>query len=99
VVKTSAKRRLVDVSRRIVLGSAEAVTQISTRASGGGHQINTAYIERLNATFRACMAPLARRTRALALRKAVLNAGMFLVGTAYNFVWLHESLRRTVLAG
>ncbi len=45
------------------------------------------------ATFRACLAPLARRTRALAHREAVLTAGMFLVGTAYNFVWLHESLR------
>ncbi len=82
VVKTSVKRRVVDVSRRIVLGHPDAVAQVLTTASGGQHQINTAYIERLNATFRACMAPLARRTRTLALREAVLNAGMFLVGTA-----------------
>ena len=93
VVKTSAQRRLVHVSRRVVLGSAEAVAQVLTTASGGGHQINTAYIERLNGTFRACLAPLARRTRGLAHGDALLQAGMFLVGTAYNFVWCHESLR------
>ncbi len=93
VVKTYAKRRVVGVSRRIVLGSAEAVAQVLLTASGGGHTINTAYIERLNATFRACLAPLARRTRALAHGEALLTAGLFLVGTAYNFVWCHESLR------
>jgi len=93
VVKTSAQRRVVAVSRRIVRGSPEAVAQVLTTASGGQHQINTASIERLNATFRAALAPLARRTRALAHRDTVLDAGMCLVGTAYNFVWLHESLR------
>ncbi len=93
VVKTSLKRRVVAVSRRIVLGHPAAVAQVLTTASGGQHQINTAYIERLNATFRACLVPLARRTRALAHREAVLSAGMFLVDTAYNFVWCHESLR------
>ncbi len=93
VVKTSAKRRVVGVSRRVVLGSADAVAQVLTTTSGGTHQINTAYIERLNATFRACLAPLVRRTRALAHGEALLSAGMFLVGTAYNFVWCHESLR------
>ena len=93
VVKTSLKRRVVEVSRRIVLGHPAAVAQVLTTASGGQHQINTAYIERLNATFRACLAPLTRRTRALVHREAVLRAGMFLVGAAYNFVWCHESLR------
>ncbi len=93
VVKTSAKRRVIAVSRRVALGSTEAVMHVLTTASGGAHQINTAYIERLNATFRACLAPLARRTRTLAHGDALLCAGMFLVGTAYNFVWCHESLR------
>jgi len=93
VVKTSAKRRVVEVSRRVVRGSAAAVAAVLTTASGGCHQINTAYIERLNGTFRACLAPLARRTRGLAHGEALLTAGMFLVGTSYNFVWCHESLR------
>ncbi len=44
-------------------------------------------------TFRACLAPLARRTRGLAHGEALLTAGMFLVGTAYTFVWPHDGLR------
>ena len=55
--------------------------------------INTAYIERLNATFRAHLAPLTRRGRAIARTEAALTAGMWLVGTAYNFCWPHDSLR------
>ncbi len=46
VVKTSCKRRVVAVSRRIVLRHPAAVAQVLTTASGGQHQINTAYIER-----------------------------------------------------
>jgi len=93
VIKTSVKRRVVAVSRQIILGCPEVVAPVLTTASGGRHQINTAYIERLNATFRACLAPLARRTRALAHRDVVLTAGMVLVGAAYTFVWPHQSLR------
>ena len=48
--------------------------------------INTAYIERLNATFRERLAPLARRTRAGVHKRCTLERGMWLVGTTYNFV-------------
>jgi hypothetical protein len=61
-------------------------------ATSTGTGINTAYIERLNATFRASLAPLVRRGRAIAHTEAVLTAGMWLVGCAYNFCWLHDSL-------
>jgi hypothetical protein len=54
--------------------------------------INTAYIERLNATFREHLAPLARRCRALARHTLTLHEGMFLVGTVYNLCTPHESL-------
>jgi hypothetical protein len=54
--------------------------------------INTAYIERLNATFRERLAPLARRCRALARHTLTLHEEMFLVGTAYNFCTPHASL-------
>jgi len=94
VVKTDATRRVAEISRRVVLGSAEAVVQVLTTASGGHHQITTASIARLNATVRAGGAPRARRTRALlAHGDARVTTGMFLVGTAYTFVWRHESLR------
>ena len=58
----------------------------------GCRVLNTAYIERLNGTFRARLAPLARRTQHLVHRKELLHAGMDLVGTLYNFCSLHASL-------
>jgi hypothetical protein len=92
VVKRYVWGRVVSVERRVVRGSAKAI--VATLAtSGGGTGIKTAYIERLNATFRSTLAPLVRRGRALAHKEAVLTAGMYLVGCAYNFCWLHGSLR------
>ena len=45
VVKSHQGRRLVDVTRRVVFGTAEAVADAIT-ATGGGTQINTSYIDR-----------------------------------------------------
>jgi hypothetical protein len=92
VVKRYAKRRVTGVSQRAVRGTLEAIEAVLA-TTGGGTQINTAYIERLNATFRACLAPLVRRGRALARTEARLTAGMWLVGGAYNLCWHHASLR------
>jgi len=93
VVKHSAKRHVVGVTRRVVHGTLAGVEAVLT-ATQTGTMINTAYIERLNATFRAHLAPLARRGRAIACTEAALTAGMWLVGTAYNFCWPHDSLRQ-----
>jgi transposase-like protein len=98
VVKRSAKRRVIGVTTRAVRGSPAAILAALT-ATGGGTQINTAYIERLNATFRSRLAPLVRRGRALAHTEAWLTAGMWLVGGAYNFCWEHDSLRRAAPPG
>jgi len=62
------------------------------RSQSGG-VLNTAYIERLNATFRARLAGLVRRTRALVATLETLEAGMYLVGCVYNFCSWHQSLR------
>src|SRR5215471_6414256 len=51
VVKRSAQRRVVDVERRLVEGTPALVETLRRRAQGDG-VINTAYIERLHATFR-----------------------------------------------
>ena len=53
------------------------------KATGTGKGINTAYIERLNATFRASLAVLVRRGRAIAHKQVMLTASMHLVGCAY----------------
>ena len=58
----------------------------------GGQVRNTAYIERLNGTFRSCLAALGRRTRRSARRVATVVGGMYLVGTIYNFCTAHTSL-------
>jgi transposase-like protein len=92
VIKRYAQRRVVMVVHRVVRGTATAIAR-ALNATGGGTVINTAYIERLNATFRSALAPLARRGRAIAHTEAVLTAGMYLVGCAYNFCWYHDSLR------
>lgn len=56
--------------------------------------INTAYIERLQATFRSRLGALVRRWRAPVRLRERLGAGMFLVGTCYNFCWTHKSSMR-----
>jgi transposase-like protein/IS1 family transposase len=92
VVKRYERRRVVDTERRMVDGPPARVETLRRRSQGGG-MINTAYIERLNATFRERLAPLARRCRALARHTLTLEHGMYLVGTVYNFCTYHTSLR------
>jgi hypothetical protein len=92
VVKHAAKRHVIGVTRRVVRGTLAGIEAVLT-ATATGTVINTAYIERLNATFRAHLAPLTRRGRAIARTEATLTDGMWLIGTAYNFCWPHDSLR------
>jgi len=76
------------IVRRLVQGCpAMAATLL------GRGVFNTAYIERLNATFRQRLACLVRRTRALARTPSTLAYGMYLVGGVYNFCTDHHSLR------
>src|SRR5215813_8678693 len=91
VVKRYEQGRVVDVERRIVAGTPARVETLRRRAQGDG-VINTAYIERLNATFRERLASLTRRGRALARHTTTLQHGMYLVGTVYNFCTPHASL-------
>jgi transposase-like protein len=96
VIVQVVKRRTaasLDIVRRIVQGSETLVARLLHTSQGGG-VINTAYIERLNATFRQRLACLARRTRCLVQEKATLTAGMYVVGCFYNFCDEHESLRK-----
>jgi transposase-like protein len=98
VVKRYVRRRVVSVERRIVRGTEAAIATVLA-ATHTGTGVNTAYIERLNATFRASLAPLVRRGRAIAHTETFLTAGMWLVGCGYNFCWLHDSLRLRAPAG
>jgi hypothetical protein len=91
------QRRVVDIERRIVDGTPTRVETLRRRSQGNG-VINTAYIERLNATFRERLASLTRRGRALARRPLTLQHGMYLIGSVYNFCTYHASLRLTATA-
>jgi hypothetical protein len=93
VVKRYAQRRVVEVERRIVDGTPVRVETLR-RSSQGDGVINTAYIERLNATFRERLASLTRRGRALARRPLTLQHRMYVIGTVYNFCTPHASLGR-----
>lgn len=92
VVKRYAQRRVVEVERRIIAGTPARVETLRRRSQGDG-VINTAYIERLNATFRERLASLTRRGRALVRCTPTLRHGMYLIGTVYNFCTYHASLR------
>jgi hypothetical protein len=98
VIKHHSGRRLVSVTRRVVLGTVQAIAAVLA-ATGTGTGINTAYIERLNATFRAVVCPLVRRGRASVRGAEVLTGWMYLVGCAYNLCWEHDSLRTPAAPG
>lgn len=98
VVKQYAQRRVVAVAHRVVCGTSAAIAAALT-ATHAGTQINTAYVERLNATFRQHLVPLVRRGRAIARTHTVLTAGMYLVGCAHNLCWSHDSLRLAAAPG
>jgi transposase-like protein len=90
---------VLTVDRRIVQGSKEMVERLIKATQNGQGVINTAFIERLNATFRLRMNNLVRRTRTLARRSETLLAGMYLTGCFYNFCDYHHSLRLKLSVG
>jgi transposase-like protein len=79
VVKQYVGKRMAGVTRRLRQGTPALADRLLTQPPGC-LVLNTAYIERLNGTFRARLAPLARRTHHLVHRKELLHAGMYLVG-------------------
>jgi transposase-like protein len=93
VIKSAVRCRVVAVAHRAVIGTLDAI-EARVKASRGGQGLNTAFIERLNATFRSRLVPLVRRGRYLARQERTLHAGMYLVGTVYNFCCFHRSLRQ-----
>ncbi|GHO73856.1 hypothetical protein KSD_16270 [Ktedonobacter sp. SOSP1-85] len=62
--------------------------------SRGGAAFNTAFIERLNATFRQRLANLTRRSRHAAHRLKTFGMGMYLIGYTYNFCFVHHELSK-----
>jgi transposase-like protein len=95
VVKQYTKRRVTAVQRRLAHGCVQAAEAIMQASQVGLGVINTAYIERLNATFRTWLPALTRRSRTPARQAAHLDAAMFWMGVVYNFCWTHTTLAGT----
>src|SRR6266536_5317412 len=98
VIKRTQKKRVVEITRRMTHGlltQAEKLLQLSH----GGIVLNTAFIERLNGTFRERLASLTRKSRHAARRLRALETGMYLVGCSYNFCFPHHELSKTKHVG
>jgi hypothetical protein len=98
VIKRYQGKRVVDVTRRMAQGCLQ-VAQTLLAKSHGGTKLNTAFIERLNATFRSRLAVLVRRSRALIRNPQTLEPLMYLMGCVYNFCTAHKSLRVKLWVG
>jgi transposase-like protein len=92
IVQVVKQRQPFSIDRRIVQGTRHLIEQIISHSQGAPGQINTAYIERLNATFRQRLASLTRRSRSLVCRQETLTWGMYLIGCTYNLCTNHDSL-------
>jgi transposase-like protein/IS1 family transposase len=93
VIKRTEKKRVVEITRKMVQGTLEQALALLS-ASHGGTVLNTAFIERLNGTVRQRLASLTRKCRHAARRLAALESGMWLLGCTYNLCWPHHQLSR-----
>ncbi len=94
VIKRTQKKRVVEVTRQMAHGLLEQAEQL-LELSHGGSVLNTAFIERLNGTFRERPASLTRKCRHAAARLQASHTGMYLIGCTYNFCWAHQELSKT----
>jgi transposase-like protein len=95
VIKRHTGRKLTAVERRLAHGCLRCAETIMQATQVGLGVINTAYIERLNATFRTWLPALTRRSRTPAREVAHLEAAMFWLGAVYNFCRVHTTLQGT----
>ena len=90
VCKKRQKGRVVEVVQRVVFGNPDEV--LSLLADSGG-TINTAYIERMNLTFRNSLARFIRKTMNTSKKMKMHSRAIDFFQAWYNFVKTHKSLR------
>ncbi len=93
VDKRQERGRVVEVSRRIVFGQAEAIARV-IEAGGSGSRINTAYVERNNLTMRQNNARLVRKALSYSKDADLLYWSSELDDAVYNLTHKHRSLRQ-----
>jgi transposase-like protein len=95
VIKRRTGRQLTAIERRLAHGCLHCAEGIMQATQVGLGVINTAYIERLNATFRTWVPALTRRSRTPGRQIRQLEAAMFWMGAVYNFCRVHATLAGT----
>jgi len=93
VIKHTKKKRVVEITRQMAHGVGVQAEKLLL-CSQGGTVLNTACIERLNATFRERLASLTRKSRHAARRLLALETGTYLIGCSYNFCFPHQELSK-----
>jgi transposase-like protein len=88
MVKRYERGRVIGIEQRWVQGTKHTLGSLLSES----FTLSTAYIERLNATFRARLCCLVRRGRALGRKPQRLTCAMYLLGCVYNFCTPHQSL-------
>jgi hypothetical protein len=91
VIKTTRRRRLVQVSHRVVFGTLDRVDQV---LAAHGWQINTAFIERINLDIRQHVAAVGRRVTTLCKHEDGIRQQLALYQVYHNFCLPHASLRQ-----
>ena len=91
VIKAYRRRRIVDVTHRVVFGTGLAIAQVLARCGWG---INTAFVERLNLDIRQRVAAIGRRVNTLCQGEAGVRDQLTLFQVYHNFVLPHASLRQ-----
>lgn len=94
VVKSGLHQGL-GVTHKLVVGKWQTVYTLLVATQLTSGRPNTAFIERLNATFRERLPALVRRKRAPVQQISRLRAEMFWTGVVYNFVDRHAALDGT----
>jgi hypothetical protein len=95
VVMQRIGRRLVSITRRLAHGCLTQAEELMQRTQVEMGRINTAYIERLNATLRTWLPALARCPRTPSGAREHLEAALFWTGWVYNFCHVHATLGGT----
>src|SRR6266487_4962521 len=93
VIKRTQKKRVVEITRRMAYGLLSQAEKLLMQSQGGS-VLNTAFIERLNGTFRERLASLTRKSRHAARRLRALETSMYLIGCSYNFCFAHHELSK-----
>jgi hypothetical protein len=89
---------VVEIMRTMAYGFLEQAEQLLLR-SRGGMALNTAFIERLNGTFRERLASLTRTSRHAARRLRALETGLYLIGCTSNGCLVHHELSKASHVG